>query len=64
MNIKQIKQALVELRDMCRCTMCSKCEIAKADEAGVPYCPLEEYADGTEIRMPDEWDVDEWRAEE
>lgn len=64
MNIKEIKQALVELRDMCRHTMCSKCAIAKADEAGVPYCPLAETEDGTEINMPDEWDIDEWRAGE
>lgn len=65
MKIGEIKQALVEVREMCRHSKCVTCPFHKMeDESDIPYCPLYEDEDGNTAGVPAMWDIADWMEDE
>lgn len=65
MTTAELKQALVEVRKLCRKNKCKDCGLHKhEEETGVPYCPLYEDEYGMEVKHPASWDIDDWKEHE
>ena len=65
MDIKNLKKALLEVRELCQNTkFCLKCPLHKMDEVGIPYCPMHEDDDGISIHQPAFWVVDDYEEDE
>lgn len=61
-TLEEIKQALVEVRDICRDNRCIKCPFSKTyKEYGVVDCRLARNLD--EWELPYKWDVDDWKEQ-
>lgn len=63
MTIDDLKRALVEVREICASNECIICPFHKKDDANVPYCPMQEDADGLELYQPVYWEIDDWEED-
>ena len=58
MTVQELKQSLVEVKEICvKSKRCCNCPLHKTE--AVVYCPLNPY-DET-LGYPDAWDINDWK---
>lgn len=62
-SIVDLKRALVEVKELCGNIRCKDCPFHKTDEANIPYCPMHEDEEGTNINHPEDWIIDDWKED-